>query len=135
MKELRKLKRTVYLMCILGIITFLSGFLKYTPLEHSTLLLLLLLFLGGLRLLKGARSNEINGISRIFLVLTGLSTAGFIILIVVAIIRSLTFGVSLSDNLEVSEGLFYLTSLIFIIGLLGGIIFLNIRGGRRTKGA
>ncbi len=128
-----KLRITVYLMIALGIITFLSGFLKYTPFEHITILFFLLLSLGGVKLLYGSRNTEINIGSRFFLILTGLSTLGFISLVVVAVFKTLFIGLSLSENIELLEGLFYLISLIFVIGVIGCIISLNIRGGRKSS--
>ena len=132
-KNLRKLKRTVYMMILLAIVTFLSGFLKYTPFEHITLLLLFLLSLGGVKLFYGANNSEISGYSRFFLILTGISTMVFMLLIAIALIMTLLSDVTLSDNLEFLEVSFYLTSLLFLIGAIGCIIFLNIkRGGKST---
>ena len=130
--NIHKLKATVYLMIVLGIITFLSGFLKYTPFEHLTILLLFLLSLGGVKLLYGSRNAELNTVSKFFLILTGLSSLGFMFLIVVALFKTLFVGLTLSDNIELLESLFYLISLIFLIGVIGCIIFLNIRGGRKS---
>jgi len=127
-----KLKVTVYLMIVLGIITFLSGFLKYTPFEHVTILLLFFLSIGGGKLLYGSRNTGINAITKFFLILTGLSTLGFMCLIVVAVYKTLFIGLTLSDNIELLEGMFYLISLFFSIGILGCIIALNIRGGRKS---
>ena len=125
-KNLRKLKRTVYLMILLGIVTFLSGFLKYTPFEHITLLLLFLLSLGGVKLFQGAKNTEISGFSKFFLILTGISTMVFMLLIAIALVMTILSDVSLSDNLELLEGFFYLTSLLFLIGAIGCIFFLKI---------
>ena len=131
-KDPRKLIETVYLMIVLAIITFLTGFLKYTPFEHISLLLFFLLFLGGVRLFYGANNSEINRISKFSLILTGISTTLFMLLIAYAILMTLLSDVSLSDNLESLESLFYLSSLLFLIGALGCIIFLNIKGGRKS---
>ena len=130
-KNLRGLKRTVYIMILLAIVTFLSGFLKYTPFEHISLLLFFLLSLGGVKLFYGANNTEISSYSKFFLILTGISTMIFMLLITIALVRTLLINVSLSDNLEVLEGLFYLSSLLFLIGALGCIILLNIKGGRK----
>jgi len=132
---LKKLKRTVYIMIVLAIITFLSGFLKYTPFEHISLLLFFLLFLGGVKLLYGARHPELNGYTKLFLIMAGLATLLFMILIAIAIFKTLISDVTLSDNLEFLEGLFYLASLIFLVGIIGCIIMLNIKGGRSSKQA
>ena len=126
-KNLKKLKMKVCLMMVLGIITFLSGFLKYTPFEHITLLLILLLAVGGVQLIYGVNNPEINGFAKFFLILTGISTMGFILLTAIAIVKTVLSNVSLSDNLELLEGLFYLASLIFLIGVTGSIICLNIK--------
>lgn len=130
--NLRKLKRTVYLMILLAIVTFLSGFLKYTPFEHISLLLFFLLSLGGVKLFYGAKNTGTSGYSKFFLILTGISTMAFMLLIAIALVMTLFSDVSLSDNLELLEGLFYLTSLLFLIGAIGCVIFLNIKGGSNS---
>jgi hypothetical protein len=128
-ENLWKLRRIVYIMMALGVITFLSGFLKYTPFEHITVLLFFVLFFFGMKLFKGIRNSEIKSSSKFFIILTGLSSVGFFLLLVVAIAKTLTSGLTLSDNLELLEGLFYLTSLIFLIGTIGSAILLNINRG------
>ena len=130
--NLQKLKRTVYLMIVLAFITFLTGFLKYTPYEHVSLLLFFLLALGGMKLFYGANNPEINGYSKFFLILTGISTLLFLLLIAVASIKTLISGLSLSDNIALLEGMLYLNSLIFLIGVLGCVVLLNIKGGRKS---
>ena len=112
-------------MIVLGIITFLSGFLKYTPFEHISLILFFLLAVGGVKLFYGANSPKINGISRFFLILTGISTMAFILLIAIAIIKTVLSNITLSDNIELLEDLFYLTSLIFLMGITGSLIYLK----------
>lgn len=119
------MKRTVSLMLVLAVVIFLSGFLKYTPFEHISLFLFLLLAICGVKLFYSANNTEISGFLKLFLVLTGISTMIFMFLIVNAIIKTIYSSVSLSDNLELLEGLFYLTSLIFLIGIIGSIICLN----------
>lgn len=131
-KNILKLKRTVYIMILLGVVTFLSGFLKYTPFEHITLLLLFLLSLGGVKLFQGAKNTVISVYSKFFLILTGISTMVFMVLVAIAIVMTLLSEVSLSDNLELLEDLFYLGSLLFLIGVIGCIFFLNIKDGRNS---
>jgi hypothetical protein len=46
----------------------------------------------------------------------------FMLLIAIAIIKTILYSVSLSDNMELLEGLFYLTALIFSIGITGSVI-------------
>jgi len=129
-KDLPRLKVTVYLMIVLAIITFLSGFLKYTPFEHISLLLFFLLAIGGVKLFYGANHIVNSGYAKFFLILTGISTMVFMLLIVIALVMTLVSDISLSDNLELLEGLFYLASLFFLIGAFGSVIFLNI-GSRK----
>jgi|TARA_B100001105_G_scaffold125535_1_gene100536 UDP-N-acetylmuramyl pentapeptide phosphotransferase/UDP-N-acetylglucosamine-1-phosphate transferase len=116
-------------MIVLGVIIFLSGFLKHTPLEHISLPLLFVLFFFGLKLLDGTKSNEINNYSKFFLILKSLSTIGFILLISVAFLNTFKSELSLSYNIELLEGLFYLNSLFFIIGAIGCVVLLNIKEG------
>ena len=47
-------------MIVLGIITFLSGFLKYTPFEHISLILFLILAIGGVKLFGLATKKWTN---------------------------------------------------------------------------
>jgi len=119
-------------MMVLAIITFLSGFLKYTPFEHITLLLIFLLLLGGVKLFKGVKNTEISVYSKFFLILTGISTVAFMLLVAVAVVKTFITELTLSDNLELLEGLFYLASLIFLIVEIGSIIFLNINRSRNS---
>lgn len=131
-QNLRKLKRTVYLMVLLAIITFLSGFLKYTPFEHITIFLLFILFLGGVKLFFGAASREISGYSRFFLILTGIATMVFMILVAIAMVMTLLSDLTLSENLEFLESIFYVSSLLFLIGAIGAIISLNVNGSSQS---
>lgn len=133
-QNLRKLKRTVYLMVLLAIIAFLSGFLKYTPFEHITILLLFILALGGVKLFYGAAGSEINGYSKFFLILTGIATTVFMILVAIALVMTLLSDLTLSENLEFLESFFYVCSLLFLIGAIGSIICLNSNGrGQSTQ--
>ena len=122
--ELRKVKRTVYALFVLSIITFLSGFLKYTPFEHSTAILIFLLFVGGLSLIRMTYSIELNRYLKFFLFIIGISTILFMILVAIAAVQSILSRITLSDTLEALEGLFYLNSLFFLIGVFGSVILL-----------
>jgi len=118
----RKVKRTVYTLLVLSIITFLSGFLKYTPFEHISLLLFFLLSLGGVWLMRMTSKIEANGYLKFFLYVTGTAAVVFMILVAFAGVKSILSGITLSDTLESLEGLFYLNSLLFLIGVIGSII-------------
>ncbi len=124
----RKIKRTVYALVVLSIITFLSGFLKYTPFEHSTVILIILMFAGGVSLIRMTSNIELNKYLKFFLLITGISTIIFMLLVIIAGVKSLLSTMTLSDTLESLEGLFYLNSLFFLIGAIGSII-LFIRKG------
>lgn len=119
----RKIKITVFALIVLSIITFLSGFLKYTPLEHSTIILLFIMFLGGVSLFRSTLKIEGNKYLKLFLSLIGISTLLFMGLVALAAIMSLFSQLTLSDTLESLEGLFYLNSLLFLLGVIGSIIF------------
>ena len=49
----------------------------------------------------------------------------FILLIAIAIIKTVLSNITLSDNIELLEDLFYLTSLIFLMGITGSLIYLK----------
>jgi len=132
-KNFRKVKRTVYTLIVLSIITFLSGFLKYTPYEHSTIILIFLMFVGGVLLIRMTSKIEVNKYLKFFLIITGISTIVFMILVVIALVKSILSGITLSDTLESSEGLFYLNSLFFLIAVLGSIILFIGKGSRNSS--
>ena len=126
----RKVKRTVYTLLVLSIITFLSGFLKYTPFEHSTIILIFLMFIGGVSLIRMTSKIEVNKYLKFFLVVTGIATIVFMLLVVIAVVKSLLATITLSDTLELLEGLFYLNSLLFLTGVVGSIILFM---GKRNR--
>ena len=123
--KFRKIKRTVYALLVLSIITFLSGFLKYTRFEHSTVILIFLLFVGGVSLIRMTYSIELNRYLKFFLFITGISTILFMILVAIAAVQSILSGITLSDTLESLEGLFYLNSLFFLIGVFWKHYFID----------
>lgn len=126
----RKIKRTVYTLLVLSVITFLSGFLKYTPFEHSTIILIFLMFIGGVSLIRMTSKIKLNRYLKLFLVVAGSATIVFILLVAIAIVKSIPSVITLSDTLELMEGLFYLNSLLFLIGVIGSIILFMGKGSR-----
>ena len=129
----RKVKRTVYTLIVLSIITFLSGFLKYTPFEHSTIILIFLLFVGGVSLIHMASKIDVNRYLKFFLIITGISTIVFMLLVVIAVVKSMLSGMTLSDTLESLEGAFYLNSLLFLTGVIGSIVLFMRKGSRNSS--
>ena len=125
-KNLQNLRITVYVMILLSIVTFMSGFLKYTPFEHITLLLIFLLAIGGIKLFYRAKKTVHSGYTKFFLILIGISAVIFMVSKAIASAMTLFIEVSLSDILELLEGWFYLVSLLFLFGIIGRIIFSNI---------
>lgn len=134
-KNFRKVKTTVYTLIVLSILTFLSGFLKYTPFEHSSIILFFLLFVGGVSLIRMTAKIDANRFLKFFLVITGISTIVFMILIAVAGIKSMLPGITLSDALESLEGFFYLNALFFLIGEIGSIILVIRKGSCNSSKA
>lgn len=128
----RKVKRTVYTLLALSVITFMSGFLKYTSFEHSTILLIFLLFVLGIVLLRKTYTLKLKRYIKFFLVIMGIATVIFMLLVVMAAVKSISSGISLSDSLESLEGLFYLNSLLFLTGGIGSILLLTIKGRRNS---
>ena len=123
---IQKLTRTITQMIVLGIFTFLTGFLKGTPFEHLSILLFLLLAGFGIHLFYITKNSAINNSTTFFLLLTSASTILFILLIEVAIVKMVLMNFSLSDGLESLEGFFYLISGLFSGGVIGSIICLKI---------
>lgn len=123
---IQKLTRTITQMIVLGVLTFLTGFLKGTPFEHLSIFLFLLLAGFGIHLFYITKNYAINSSTTFFLLLTSASMILFILLIEVAIVKALLFDFSLSDGLESLEGLFYLISGLFCGGVIGSIICLKI---------
>ena len=131
----RKVKRTVYTLIVLSIITFLSGFLKYTPFEHSTVILIFLMFVGGVSLIRMTSRIEVNKYLKFFLIITGISTIVYMLLVVIAGVMSMLSGLTLSDTLESLEGIFYLNSLLFLTGVIGSVILFMRKGSRNSSKA
>ncbi len=125
--NLRKLKRIVYLLIVLSIITFMSGFLKGTQFEHVSNILFFILFAGGVKLIVMASKIKAKRYLKFFLVMTGSTTILYMLLVVIALLMSMVSGLTLSDTLELLEGLFYLTSIPFIIGVIGSLVLLYRR--------
>lgn len=134
-RHFRGIKTNVFLLLAIFIVTFLSGFLKYTPFEHVSVLLFVLLFVVGMILISKTSKTSIGRFPKIFLLLTGITTILFMVLVLIAFIMSITSALNLSDALEVLEGLFYLTTVPFLIGVLGSIILLNIKRGSNSSGS
>lgn len=120
--NLRSIKRTVYILIPLSVLTFLGGFLKYTRFEFVGYILFVLLFIGGLRLIVMTIETKVAGkISRGFLLLTGAATTLFMVMMVIGLFITLQSGIHFRDSLELLEGLFYLNSLLFLIGAAGSL--------------
>lgn len=103
------------------VLTFLAGFWQDTPLNFVNYVLFLLLFLGGIRLMRvTVKSRTITMTGKAFLYLTGVCTA-------------LLLGVGggyewfrLAEDRERAgtlEGLAYLISAFFWFGVIGSLIF------------
>ena len=131
----RKVKRTVYMLLVLSVITFLSGFLKYTPYEHSTIILIFLMFISGVSLIRMTSKIEVNRYLKLFLLLTGSATIVFMLLVAISIVQRILSGITLSDTLESLEGIFYLNSLLFMIAIIGSIILFMGKGSRNSSKA
>ncbi len=123
--ERRRIRAVVWGLIVLFVLMFLSGFLKGTPFEHISILLFALLFGGGLRLVSLALKTELGTAARFSLAITALATTLFVVLIGVASAMSVGAGLTLSDALESIEGLFYLTSALFLSGVAGSLVFVS----------
>ena len=130
--DLKKLKSINYWMIVIAFITFLSGFLKGTSMEHSSIVLFFLLFVCGVVLLVRTFQSKAWQITKFFLFVTGISTTLYAILIVLAVVNTIKSATTLSDALEFIEDYFYLTSAAFLGGVIGSLIFLFIQGRPQT---
>jgi hypothetical protein len=125
-------KKNVYTLIVLFVITFLCGFLKYTNFEFVEYIFFILLLVAGVKLIvMTSRIKSLGKISKGFLFLSGTSTIIFILLSIYGLFISMQTEINFSDSLESLEGLCYLTSLLFLIGVIGSIVVLHAQNGKK----
>jgi hypothetical protein len=125
-------QKNVYTLIVLFVITFLCGFLKYTNFEFVEYIFFILLLVAGVKLIvMTSRIKSLGKISKGFLFLSGTSKIIFILLSIYGLFISMQTEINFSDSLESLEGLCYLTSLLFLIGVIGSIVVLHAQNGKK----
>jgi len=122
----RRLKRMVYVLAALYVMTFLSGFLQATPFNFLNLIFFSLLALGGIVLIRVTVKSKATGMLRGFLFLTGISSL-LLLIFFLGYERSRLSG---DMDLEAfTESFLYGITLFFWIVVIGSLVLL-----RRMRG-
>lgn len=121
-----RLNRLVYVLAVLYVMTFLSGFLQATPLNFFNYIFFSLLSLGGAVLIRGTVKARAPGMLRGFLFLTGISS----ILLLIFFVGYEWSRLSGDMDLEAfMESFLYGLTLFFWIVAIGSLVLLRrIRG-------
>ena len=116
MKNLETLKKPVYVLAVLSVLTFFSGFLDYTKYRFIPSAMYFLILIGGIELvvltLQSKASTSLKG----FLLLAGVSIA-----LVGILANNEIFGFKEREDLE------YLFALFYLIGTIGSLIMMWIK--------
>lgn len=111
-------------LAVIYVMTFLSGFLQDTPYNLFNYIFFTLLFVGGVVLMSGTLKSTQSGTARGFLFLSGISTT----LLLIGYVGYEWFRLAGDRELEGSmEGLLYLLTLVFWIGVIGSLILIRRR--------
>ena len=112
------------------VMTFLSGFLQDTQFNFFNYILFSLLFIGGIVLISVTVKSDATGMTRGILFLTGISTT----LLFTFYVGYEWFRLRGHTDLEGSiEGLLYLTTLVFWIGVIASLVLIRRIGGRNSS--
>ena len=126
----RRMKRTVIGLAVIYVMTFLSGFLQDTQFNFVNYILFSLLFIGGIVLISVTVKSDATGMTRGILFLTGISTT----LLFTFYVGYEWFRLRGYTDLEGSiEGLLYLTTLVFWIGVIASLVLIRRIGGRNSS--
>ena len=113
-------------LALIYILTFLAGFLQDTPYNFVNYILFSLFFIGGIALISATLKSEATGMTRVIVLLTGISTSVLFILG----IGYEWFRLKGDKDLEGSiEGLLYLLTLIFWMLVVVSLVLLSRIGG------
>ena len=124
------MKRTVIGLAVIYVMTFLSGFLQDTQFNFFNYILFSLLFIGGIVLISVTVKSDATGMTRGILFLTGISTT----LLFTFYVGYEWFRLRGHTDLEGSiEGLLYLTTLVFWIGVIASLVLIRRIGGRNSS--
>jgi len=124
------MKRTVVGLAVIYVMTFLGGFLQDTQFNFLNYIFFSLLFIGGIVLISVTVKSEATGMTRGILFLTGISTT----LLFTFYVGYEWFRLRGYSDLEGSiEGLLYLTTLLFWIGVIASLVLIRRIGGRNSS--
>ncbi|NNC49822.1 MAG: hypothetical protein HKO01_04740 [Flaviramulus sp.] len=118
-------KRIVYMLLLLSVITFLTGFLQDTQFGFVIYIFYFILFIVGVKLIFKTLKLKVTGVLKLFFLLTGISSTLYFLFFVIAVIRSIISRTAIIYILSELEGIFYLASLAFIIGALGSLLLIK----------
>lgn len=122
----KNLNKAVCLLLVLAVITFLAGFLQSTQFEFIIYVFYFILLVGGVVLIHLALKSGSSRTRKFFLLLTGASLASFFPFFIIAVILNLVSGLGITETLTELEGVLYVFSLFFLIGVVGSI-YLSFR--------
>ena len=124
--NLRRLKGIIYVLAVVYVLTFLSGFLQATQFNFFNYIFFSLLFIGGIVLMRATDKSKATGMTQGFLFLTGIST----ILLAIFFTAYEWFRLGGLEDLEASmEALLYLVTLFFWIAVIGSLVLIRRIGG------
>lgn len=125
-----RMKGIVVGLAVIYVMTFLSGFLQDTQFNYLNYILFSLLFIGGIVLIGVTAKSEATGVTRWVLFLTGVSTA----LLFTFYVGYEWFRLKGHSDLEGSiEGLLYLMTLLFWVGVIASLVLMRRTGSRNSS--
>ena len=109
------MKRKVYTLIVLSIITFFTGFLQDTTFEFVIYMFYFLLFAGGDKLIILTLKSNVARTSKLFLLLMGFTLTIYFLFFIFAFTNNIVFGSDLTEIMESLEDMLYLNSLFVLI--------------------
>ncbi len=125
----RRLLKIVIGLAVVYVVTFLSGFLQDTLFNFFNYIFFLLLFIGGIVLIRATFKSEATGITKWILFLTGISTT---LLFTSYIGYELLRLQGYKDFVGSIEAFLYLITLIFWILVIASLVLIRRLGSRNS---
>jgi NAD/NADP transhydrogenase beta subunit len=119
------IKRTVYTLISLSIVTFFTAFLQQTKFEFLTYIFYLLLLAGGIKLIILSLRSNLNKIPKLCLLLTGFTLTIYFLFFLFAFTHSIFSGSHITETMTSVESILYLNSLFVLIGFATSLISLR----------
>ena len=126
----RRLLKIIIGLAVVYVMTFLSGFLQDTLFNFFNYIFFLLLFIGGIILIRATVKSEATGITKWILFLTGISTT---LLFISYISYELLRLQGYKDFVGSIEAFLYLTTLIFWILVITSLVLIRRLGSRNSS--